>query len=536
MKISKYISILLLLCLTLTSCDDFLDVNENKDVPTSVPPEELLPTIIFYGSLLNYDHGEYSAYLSNNLTTTGKSQTNAYAYRGGWDFLTMSRHPQWRRHYYDIGTNVGELLASAQKKGAYNYILVARTIRLMSTLLTTDMFGDMPLKEAYTSTTPRYDTQQEIYDWMEGEFNDVLAKYDDPSWTNAVTNPSINSSKDRIYAGDLKKWQSLTYALQARMLLRKLPNWENTPENCRRIINAVDSALVNWEEPHYTYPGGGSAESNCPWGPSRPQVNSWESFKNGLDATVPSKFFMEDIMGVHDSFDRRRGWADDPRLIYMMKRNIGPEGDNAQKYRYLENNIGIDASYNIRNYPDLTTTDGGKPVIWTQNTSFISYMLTEELLLIKAEAQYWMGLKDEAAETTKEAVTVSFNRYGIENATYVTRYFEDTKYFPVSGFNIGHLMRQKYVCLYLQAEQWNDMRRYKYSNSTNNIAYDGVIIYPTLQRPYNLLQGVWGGNQDWVQRINYDPQTENIYNPQELIRLNAYQNPNWLKEPMIWAK
>ena len=39
----------------------------------------------------------------------------------------------------------------------------------------------------------------------------------------------------------------------------------------------------------------------------------------------------------------------------------------------------------------------------------------------------------------------------------------------------------------------------------------------------------------WIQRINYDPETEEKYNRPELERLGAYKNYKWLQEPMIWA-
>ena len=32
-----------------------------------------------------------------------------------------------------------------------------------------------------------------------------------------------------------------------------------------------------------------------------------------------------------------------------------------------------------------------------------------------------------------------------------------------------------------------------------------------------------------------DPETEEKYNREELIRLDAFRNPEWLKKPMIWA-
>ena len=40
----------------------------------------------------------------------------------------------------------------------------------------------------------------------------------------------------------------------------------------------------------------------------------------------------------------------------------------------------------------------------------------------------------------------------------------------------------------------------------------------------------------WIQRINYDPETEEKYNKSELERLGAYKNFEWLRKPMIWAE
>ena len=104
-------------------------------------------------------------------------------------------------------------------------------------------------------------------------------------------------------------------------------------------------------------------------------------------------------------------------------------------------------------------------------------------------------------------------------------------------------MLQKYVCMYLQPEQWTDMRRYNYSNNVNKKMYDGIIVYPTLKRPYNLYEPYWLSDKNpdatvkevWLQRINYDPETEEKYNRAELERLGAYKNADWLKVPMIWA-
>ena len=106
-------------------------------------------------------------------------------------------------------------------------------------------------------------------------------------------------------------------------------------------------------------------------------------------------------------------------------------------------------------------------------------------------------------------------------------------------------MQMKYVAMYMQPEQWTDMRRYHYSNNRNHygIGANQEIVYPTLRRPYNLYAPYWIDGMSetekentWIQRINYDPETEEKYNRKELERLGAYKNYLWLREPMIWAE
>ena len=98
-----------------TSCVDILDDNENPDKPSTISPEVGLPVVVFYAAQTYYDHAEYNIYLSQCLTTPGKSQTGTYGYKNGWEMLTMNRHPQWRRHYYDLGVNINTLIDNAEK-------------------------------------------------------------------------------------------------------------------------------------------------------------------------------------------------------------------------------------------------------------------------------------------------------------------------------------------------------------------------------------------------------------------------------------
>ena len=555
---NKYKAIILSLLISFmgASCEDWLYDNVNEDAAHEVLPQQVLPVVLFYSAQLQFDHAEYGAYLTQTLTTGGRNQTSSFAYKSGWgDFLTMNRHPQWRRHFYDIGVNAKEIIDEAHEAQAWNLELIGRTLRLMSTQMTTDLFGDMPRSEAYESNSPHYDTQESIYEWMNQEIEELIGMYEDPTYTEAATNIPIDQSIDRVFAGDLNKWKHYTYALKARLLLRKLPNWENNAATCQAIITAVNRALEGWEDVLYRFDGGNGAQ-NSPWGEAFGSTEQgglgWEGRSNMLNSAVPTKYFMENILGVFESHNNLKGWAEDPRILAFMSARPGPSGtsDSGTEMRYLDTNIGMDVSYKVDNYPTLfPEVDGKKVSVYTQNTGYVPLFLEEELLLIKAEATYWSGDKPTARSLTMQAAEINFDRFNLSSiyGSSYTRYRNNylgnetgtgnyvTTYFPADGFNIGHIMRQKYVCLYLQPEQWTDMRRYNYSCEENGIQYDNTYVYPGLKRPNNIYEAHWGDDpKAWINRINYDPETEEKYNKAELERLGAYKNYQWLRKPMIW--
>ena len=628
----KAISLSLLLGLSFASCEDILNDNMNIDRAHDNTVQQCMPVIVFYASQTVYDHAEYNVFLSQCLTTTGKSQTGSYPYKQGWEFLNVNRHPQWRRHFYDLGKNARSVCNLA---GTSNTDLIARTIMLMSTQLTTDTFGEMPMLpecymegtgkygNAHVATTPHYEDQVDVYNWMYREADALIAAFEN---IDRVTKGDVPVSKkmDRIYSGDLNKWKGLAYALKARLLLRNIPNVDVSPTMCNQIIETAQKAIDTWRsgdllygswfgnEPRYNYDGG-ATESNAPWSSAQPKINSWESRDNRLAAdAVPSKFFMEACLGVSNPGDEKKqgqfedranGYANDPRIMLLMKPASGPTSATISnvvtKYRYLENNIGSGTTFKRTHYPDLYAGAYAGDI-----DAYNPLFTMEELYFIQAEAYYWLGNKAKACELAKEATQWNIQRHldfflWKSGGLYPTDFFANTVvdtdgkaamwkarfesyvgafltgektvveyiddagktkkttaksvkdfgneryFFDASNYSLSDLMMQKYISMYMLPEQWNDMRRYHYSNKRNGygIGSSNEIVYPSLRRPYNLYAAYWvDGLTDeekettWMQRLNYDPQTEDIYNKDEVVRVGAYKDFKWLQKPMIWAE
>ena len=619
----KYIFASLIVCLGAVSCTDMLDDNINPDRAHEVTMQTGLPVVVFYAQQITYDHAEYYAYLSQCLTTTGKSAIGTYSYKSEWEFLTMNRHPQWRRHYFDIGNNVNRLIEKSESSKSYNYGLIARTIRLLSMQLTVDMFGDMPLTDAYKSNSPTYDNEATVYDWMFHEIDALIADFENPEYTQSPSNQRIDITQDRIYGGDLNKWKGLVYAIKARLLLRNLPNIDTSAQTCQKIIDAADAAINQWRsgdllygawfgnEPRYNFDGGTNEQNNV-WSAAQPKINGWESRDNKLDGAVPSKYFLVDCMGLlavgsnlegsynAEFSNSKEGFANDPRSALLMIARKGPEGDATVRLRSLENNIGCGTSYKTDHFPKLymgayagSNTGKGYNPIFTM----------EELYFIKAEAEYWMGNKAAACQLAKEATENNIQRHldfffseypnsKYDEKTddkypgnpedgkpgYTTKEYWDAQmnaflnneeyyiikrnkkivyvrpvsergnehwFFEEANYSLYDLMTQKYIAMYMQPEQFTDMRRYHFSNKRNNygIGDANEIVYPSLRRPYNLYAAYWiDGLTDeekenlWVQRIPQDPDTEAKYNRAELERLGAFNNYKWIQKPLIWAQ
>lgn len=484
----KYI-ILFAITVFFWGCADFMDVNTSLDNDEKTTPNYMLPAVLGNMAYAHYSHGETTAYITQYVTT----EFGTSAVKDRWDYRGVLRINPWRRHYFDTAGNAHKMIKFAEEEGSHNYVGVGKIMMAFSFLTATDMFGDMPALQAFTGIyNPIYDSQDVVYAEVVRYLDEGLAALEQAT----PQNRAMTNTEDHIFHGNLNKWKAFANAIKARMLLHTA----NFQGGYQPVLNAVDQARPQWAEPFYAFPeqAANDWERNL-WGPSRPNPQ-WDfaDIRNMLSNSVHTSFFMNAMTLSGEP---------DPRLYKLTT-----PGKNGTYF-------SVPASTGIAplTMDDFAILYNG---YWTKDNSPLIFITDEELDFIEAEAAYYLPNKARAYQAYLNGIQRNFNRLGVgsefnayRNSPAVAQSAEE--------LHISQIMMQKYIALYLQPEIWVDMRRHKYSTNA----------YPQLQYPERVLSDYNGA---WIQRLPYDPQTEYIYNPNEIARLGA-RELSWVVTPFWWS-
>lgn len=232
----------------ISSCNK-LDLNVNPVQPVTVPTKQRLAAIEANLAFSLYSQARFASYHSYYLTTrTG----NSNAITDTWNYNSITRMGAWRWHYFDVGSNINGMIDRGITEGSNNYIGVGKIILAMSYLSATDVFGDMPLKQAYSGTfNPLYDTQEEVYSGIEKLLNEGVAELENIN-PQALT---MDATTDIIYKGNLESWRYLAKAVRVRLKLRTA-NFKNGNQE---LLTLVNDALSKFEDALFRYPTGSTS-------------------------------------------------------------------------------------------------------------------------------------------------------------------------------------------------------------------------------------------------------------------------------------
>ncbi|MDI9881801.1 SusD/RagB family nutrient-binding outer membrane lipoprotein [Flectobacillus longus] len=200
----KYIAALCVVGL-LSSCNDYAVLEKNPNLPTSVPAELTLRTV-----LSNMNEGAWNdAMRSNQFYCSNYNYYSSNEYN--WSAASLQ---------FTTLKNVIKMEGEAIRSGAKAtnpYAAVGKFLRAYYYTKMTLSVGDLPVKDALKGLTvdqPTYDTQKDVFvqvlKWLEDANADL---------TTLIAASDKTLTGDIYYNGDLSKWQKAVNTLKLRVLI-----------------------------------------------------------------------------------------------------------------------------------------------------------------------------------------------------------------------------------------------------------------------------------------------------------------------------
>lgn len=316
-RIKKYLYIVTSMALVFigTSCEKFLDVNQNLDDPTAVSVSTLLTAAeVNIGS--NFAWGTT---LGNSLAVythqmTGRVSADSYGLTGpsiGWNGL------------YSTLANLDVIIAQATEEDRLAYAGVAKILKAYTFSMMVDVWGDLPYTEFNKFkegiSMPKFDKDADIYAQLYSLVNEGIADID-----NTTPNPSKPGADDLIYKGNLTNWKKAANTLKLKML-----NNQRLIKNVSAEVTALLSnpaGLINSHAESFMLPFGPNAATDD----RSPAYADYLATQRGSMTISP--WFYETLKG------RNKGiltGIEDPRIpyyIYNQKTATGTP-ENATDYR-----------------------------------------------------------------------------------------------------------------------------------------------------------------------------------------------------------
>jgi hypothetical protein len=430
---NKYLWILLMAQL-LFSCDKFVDVNDNPNNPTSVPPATLLPTTILGMAFANSNE---LGRATSVLVQYNAGAANQVLQEDRFDLDNLLDN-QWGNEIYGGTLNNLQILIDQNQATNPVYAGVAKIQKAYVISLATDLWGDVPYSQAGQGLKfpqPRFDAQQDIYlgntslgiQSLFDLVKDGIADLDKTSTVRPGTD-------DLVYKGDVAKWKRAANTMLLKFAMQ-IANKNATlaKSTIQSVIdgnNYINSNLLDFE---------------VPFGTSQGNQNTHYSFNNvnrTSDLMLGSRFLA--LMKTLNDTVRLAKFYTKPTGTF-----VALENGAAQTLATLPP-LANRSKYNVY----VTGANGEAPVRLLTNFQ-TQFILAESALVLgttgDANAYYQAGIK---ASMGKAGMTVAeIDKYFTDNPSIVT----------LSGTTDqkrAQVLTQKYIAWVGNAiEAYNDWRR-----------------------------------------------------------------------------
>lgn len=447
----KKLSYIIIFALALSSCNSTLDeINKNPNATETPLAPYLLTGTLKQGADLYW--GSESNFNSSLLFVQHWAKIQ-YTEPDRYDVSNTSFTSLWNTGYSTLITDLNTILNFSDQQANSNYKGIALTLRSWTFLLLTDAYGSIPYKEAGLKVTPAYNTQKEVYTGLLEDLKQAQSLL-------GTANGAVTG--DLAYKGNITKWKKLVNSLRLRIALR-ISDKEPALAKQAVIDATTDAAGVissNSEIFQFIYT-------------SSPQQNPASAWFETRDDYRISKTLVDKLYELSD-----------PRLpVYAQL----PSDASVGKYVGGANGLSNSAA-NSQGF--AKTSKPGTYFLTSQSPAVI--FAYSEVLFDLSEAVARGYITGDAEQLYKNAITASFNQFGITDATVISNYLNQ----PIVKYDVTNYAKsigtQKWIAFFGQGlDAFAEWRRLDYPQLTAGPAtvLDGQIpsrfFYPGTEQSLN---------------------------------------------------
>ncbi len=403
------ITLLAAFLVMLSGCEKWIDtdMNINPDVPSDVPMKLLIPTLEVS---MAYQIGGIRAVKTTNIYMQFLNgvarQSNGEA---RYILSATDTDDFWRRMYYQPMMDAKTVIDKAKAQNSPHYAGVAKVCLALCLGTLTNLFGDIPYKEAFNGDEavlkPAFDSQESIYTTID----DLLKQAIDDLGSTSNT---IALSGDLIYSNNRTSWIKAANALRARYALYR-KDYANALTYAGNSFLATDKFVVNF--------GTTNAEANPMY-----QYATVSSYKNDIKMC---KTLVDKLNAVTD-----------PRRTYYSKYLTGT------------NIVGSVPGSEDANASGLGTYN---------NTASAPVVLSSyaEMQFIKAECYMKTATPDLTAAVAAYKSGVAASVLAVTGAANTTWLDANINTITTTTISVQKIIEQKYIAMYSTVVPYDDYRR-----------------------------------------------------------------------------
>lgn len=495
MKTSIKIFTLALGIFSLSSCDKFLDVNDNPNAPVNENlvlsaklPAALISTVNQETGQINQLAALWAGYWGTTSEATNlffKEKTyNGVAIRGTRDGIQIWEGSYNTLLYYQL------IKEQAQNENAPFYSGIAKIMQGWHFLHLVDLYNNVPFEEALQGTkfiTPRYESGKSVY---EKAINLITDGMNDINSSSGVHSPG---KADVIFEGNKVLWAKFGNTIKLRALIRQSQaNNQGYITNEIQKITQEGSGFLGIGENAYARPG--YLNTNGKMNPF------WESNYRNVGGQTTNHLSLRPTVYIIDKY---KG-LNDPRLTTLYT------AVNGNYKGVLFGNPIVDTEYSEKSTSAFKgpSENGGKASgLFKSHDQPSVLMGAFESLFLQAEAAQRGWITGTAKTFYEQAIAESFKYMEVVATEFPAYNAQPLVNLDQAPNKIERIIEQKWLALnsISSLEAWSDYRRLGFPAIPNSLlaptpdARPLRLMYPESERQTNGAEAEKQGNDQITQ-------------------------------------